>query len=172
MYQVILADVFEKNEGSKTENIKQTQQRIVQGEKKLKKLDDLLLTESIASPDFQRMSKNPRDDIERLQFQRSEVEDQDTNLDKQCRFGITMMTHLNHYYDIAPIEIKHKIIDSIFPEKLVFDGEKYRTNNLNTFVSLIASGSMALAGSNKKQVANNNDLSTLAPPLGLVPSPS
>ena len=169
LYVVILIDVFQKNEGSKSERIKLTQKRIEKSELQLKKLDSMLLSDSIQLSDYQRMSKDLKDDVTRLEAQKCEVECQDTNLDKHFHFGITMMTHLNHYYDIAPIEMKHKIIDSIFPEKLVFDGEKYRTDKMNTFVSLIASGSKALEGINKKQAAENYDLSNLAPPPGLEP---
>jgi site-specific DNA recombinase len=44
---------------------------------------------------------------------------------------------MDNFYDEADVNGKRQIISSIYPEKLVFDGEAYRTKRLNEAVRLI-----------------------------------
>ena len=91
------------------------------------------------------------------------------SLEKHFAYGITFLTHLPFYYDNAPIELKHKIVGSIFPEKLIFENEKYRTTKTNSLISLICSESMNKRGYKTKQAIISDGLSNWAPPPGLEP---
>jgi hypothetical protein len=65
----------------------------------------------------------------------------DTNFMKYCRYRMTLLTHLDIYYVEGPLEVKRKLIGSIFTETLVFEIEVIEPAKLIQQVSL--SGSLA-----------------------------
>ena len=90
-------------------------------------------------------------------------------MEKHFRFGLHLLTHIKYYFEIAPINLKHKIIGSIFPEKLIFDGKKYRTTKENLFLSLLSSKQRDFKLLEKRKATPEDGLSNLALPLGLEP---
>ena len=48
-----------------------------------------------------------------------------------------LLKNLHKHYAAGTIEVKHIVIGSIFPEKLIFEKSKYRTTNLNEAFALI-----------------------------------
>ena len=73
------------------------------------------------------------------------------------------------YYENAELEVKQKIIGSIFPEKMQYFGGEYRTNRLNEVFSLICSMDKGFENKRNEKVGKNTDLSSWAPPSGLEP---
>ena len=115
------------------------------------------------------MGKNTKDKIEKSNREIVELKQTDSPLDQHFQFGLSMMKDINYYYNNADIPTKQRIVGSIFPEKLIFDGESYRTTKVNSFISLISSKSVNWNGHKTKQVTIDSDLSNMAPPLGLEP---
>ncbi|MBN3582825.1 recombinase family protein [Algoriphagus aestuarii] len=169
LYSEIIRDVFREKEGSKESKIKSFRTQISSFKERLERLDDRFIDGDIESDNYNRMSKKIKKEIFSLEAQIKEVEGQETNLEKHFRFGLSMMKNLSYFYKIAEIPIKQKIIGSIFPEKLIFDGENYRTERLNSFISLISSESKGLKRFKTKQATKISGLSNMAPPLGLEP---
>ena len=52
-------------------------------------------------------------------------------------FGIHMINNLGDLYKTSNVQIKQKLLSSILKEKLVFEGDKYRTLKLNKGIELI-----------------------------------
>ena len=52
-------------------------------------------------------------------------------------YSLPILTQVGDLYRKAGIHFKHKIIGSIFPEKLVFDGQKYRNTRLNEVLHIL-----------------------------------
>ena len=92
-----------------------------------------------------------------------------TPWEQYIKFGLTLLTDLPHYYQEAAPEVRDMLIGSIFPEKLIFDGKKYRTARKNVFVSLITSGSGIKKSRSKNRVSLSGHMDFLAPPPGLEP---
>ena len=64
-------------------------------------------------------------------------ETMDTSFEKYCRFGMSILTNLDYYFDEASLEVKRKMFGSIFPGKLTFEKGKYRTDGLNPALAII-----------------------------------
>ncbi len=77
------------------------------------------------------MYKSITSNIEKVS---QEIADKETNLEAHMQKGLSILTQLSYYYNHAPIHLKQKIIGSIFPEKLIFNGNKYRTTKVNSFI--------------------------------------
>ena len=54
------------------------------------------------------------------------------------RFGIHIIKNIGTFFEKATINTKQKLISSIFKEKLIFNGERYRTPIFNKGVELIS----------------------------------
>ncbi len=59
----------------------------------------------------------------------------------QIDFCLYFLSNLDKCYDIAAPAVKQKIIGSMFPAKLVFANNRYRTTQINDILSLICSNS-------------------------------
>jgi site-specific DNA recombinase len=55
-----------------------------------------------------------------------------------------LLLNLDKYYDAKNTEVKQKIIGSMFPEKLFFKDNEYRTTKLNEVVEILCKTEKAL----------------------------
>jgi len=67
----------------------------------------------------------------------SEIETLSDHVEQHCQFGMHVLSHVDVYFQQGSIELKQKILGSIFPGKLVFEKGKYRTSGLNPALALI-----------------------------------
>ena len=79
------------------------------------------------------------------------------------------MTNADKHYADATLEDKQLILGSMFNEKLVFDGNEYRTAGLEEAVALICKGSKALKKLKAGQMQKNSDLTRSVPQTGIEP---
>ena len=63
----------------------------------------------------------------------------------------------------APVEVKIKLIGSIFSEKIEFDGKNYRTNSYNQVLDLIYQQTKELQGCKKKKLDTSCEVSNSVP---------
>ena len=56
---------------------------------------------------------------------------EDSQMKKKVEYAINIIENLGSVFQKASPEVKIKLISSIFPEKIEFDGENYRTNSYN-----------------------------------------
>ena len=78
---------------------------------------------------------------------------------------------MNHtFFKDAPVEVKIKLLSSMFPEKIEFDGKKYRTNTYNKVLDLIFKETKKLQGKENKKVEESENSSTLVPRAGIEPA--
>ena len=169
LYKEIIKDIFKEQKGTKESKILKLNKEIASLDNNLRNLDEKLLSNDIEAEDYNRMGKNTKEKIEESKREIVELKQTDSPLDQHFQFGLSMMKNINYYYDNADIPTKQRIVGSIFPEKLIFDGESYRTTKVNSFISLISSKSVNWNGDKTKQATSYSDLSNMAPPLGLEP---
>ena len=72
-------------------------------------------------------------------------------------------------YEKADIKGKRQIIGSIYPEKIVFEGNTYRTARLNEAVSLIYKLGKAFSQKKNGQTSTKTDLSKEVNRIGFEP---
>ena len=70
----------------------------------------------------------------------------------------------------APTEAKLRLLSSMFPQKIVYDGESYRTTAVNKVLDLIYQQTNELRGSKKVKEGKSCDLSSVVPGTGLEPA--
>jgi hypothetical protein len=73
---------------------------------------------------------------------------------------------MDQLYENSDNEVKRQIIGSIFLEKMVFDGQSYRTTRVNEAVRLIWAMGAGFSENKNGQTDSTIDLSTLVTPSG------
>lgn len=70
-----------------------------------------------------------------------------------------MITHLDFYFQKASLEIKRKMLGSIFPGKLTFENGKYRINGMNLALAIILQKTKGLQNEKIGEVPNLRNVS-------------
>ncbi len=74
----------------------------------------------------------------------------DTAFEKYSRYGISLLTQMDIYFQMAPLDVKRKMLGSIFPGKLIYQDGKYRTEGMNPALMLILEKTGELQKKNRK----------------------
>ncbi|MBX7204113.1 MAG: recombinase family protein [Bacteroidia bacterium] len=117
-----------------------------QTEKKMEKLQQrkrnaqaLLLDGEISPNEYKEMNESIEEELSRLQNEIATMGNPTTDITRKMDDCLKVIEDLKHYYNEKGLETKHRLIRSIFPEKLIFDKKAVRTFQVNKVISLMAS---------------------------------
>lgn len=99
---------------------------------KIATADDKMLDGMFDKEQYQRIS-------DRFQRERQQLVERldalkrprDTKIEPKTAYTYSLIDSMVYYIREAPVEVRCHLIGSIFPEKIEFDGEKYRTSKMN-----------------------------------------
>ncbi len=129
-----------------------------------------LLAETIDDDEYIEIKKDCKEQIEKLEIQLKILPEQSkVDIPKLIDQAIESLTNIWKTYSEGGIAVKRKIIGSIFPEKLEFDGNHYRTTRINTIVNLIFQINKELPKKENRRNDNNNHFSCYVDPQGFEP---
>ena len=138
LFEQILQDKFDNSELTNKSVLKSTDINI----KKTKSRKEMLLNKSldgiIDDETFKAKNKELSDEIDKLEYERGQINNYEKDSMEFIRFGIHIIKNIGTFFEKATINTKQKLISSIFKEKLIFNGERYRTPILNKGVELIS----------------------------------
>ena len=86
-----------------------------------------------------------------------------SNIEPKLDYSINLINNIDSYIRDAPVGIKIKLISSMFPEKIEFDGKTYRTNSYNKVLDLIYQQTNELRGVEKKSGESFSTFSASVP---------
>ncbi len=159
LYMAILGDTFKSNEGDRKKQIQGLKERIKDQEDKIVRCDEMLLNRDIDRETHQCMIPKLKEEIAILRKKIELQESSETGFMKYCRFGIPLLSNLSGFYMNASIEIKHKLLGSIFLAKLHFRENSYRTTPLNPALTLILQKNKVLENEKTGQILFEESLS-------------
>ena len=93
----------------------------------------------------------------------------DTNIEGLLGKALENLCHLEQLWEEATAERKRRIIGSIFPEKLIFDGKTFQTARLNEGARLIYTLNEGCSENEKGQKTENSALSCSVTRIGFKP---
>ena len=158
LYNTILRDVrrsMEQDVESQRAALKDERLKIDQ---RLTALEDKYMDGELSKEDFESIRR-------RYQQQRNELGERvdslkapdATQFERKLDYAITLINSLPKYIDDAPVDVKMKLISSMFPQKLHFDGKSYRTDHFNEVLSLIYQQTNILRGRKIKNSSKKSD---------------
>ncbi|MBT3422083.1 MAG: recombinase family protein [Bacteroidetes bacterium] len=99
----------------------------------------------------------------------SKIKRTERDIQNIVNFGIIFFEEIHNQYVKHNVEIKHRIIGSIFNNNLIFNGKSYRTPVRMPYLSLLFNNINEFGEVNKKRAAISSNPSMKAPPPGLEP---
>jgi site-specific DNA recombinase len=128
--------LFNTNDSSRDERIKSLREEISKQEKRIDSIEDMLADGQLTHAEFSSMRGKYSLKLAELQMQLSEIKDSNQDLEKQIETGLQRIANLSKLYTDMDLDGKIRLLGSIFPERLQFDGEKCRTSRVNELILL------------------------------------
>jgi hypothetical protein len=92
----------------------------------------------IEADDYRIIKSESEEKIHRLEAKLTASITETTDIEPLLNKAISNISQLDVLHSNGSITQKRKIISSMFPEKLTFDGSQYRTNRINETFNLIS----------------------------------
>lgn len=128
------------------------------------------LSEIIDDDEYLEIKRECKEQISKLEENLNKsLVPQITNIDKLLEQALQTLQNIGKHYQEGGIETKRAIIGSIFPEKLEFDGEHYRTARINSIAYHIFQINNELNGVKKKRNDHFDHFSLNVDPQGFEP---
>ena len=136
LYKSILEDVFNMDEKERHHEIKRLDEKIKQFEARLNSLEDKYLDGAIDMNEFKSIKFRIQDELTKLNIEKEKLNMDKSAFKKYFDYGLLFLFNMKKYFQNANLEVKQKIIGSIFPEKIIFFNNSYRTTQVNELLSL------------------------------------
>ncbi|MDP1844068.1 MAG: recombinase family protein [Sediminibacterium sp.] len=162
LYNLILEDVFKVGDIDREKERSNIEAQIKNIERQMENLDDKMLSGSLPLERYNRLYDTLEANKNDLVLRHATLGKANSEFKSYVNYACTLLTDVKGFYSKASLKGKQKMIGSIYPEKIIFDGKKYRTENINKVFSVLANMDK---GFKKNSPANFARLSTLAPPV-------
>lgn len=169
MYAAVMQDIFKEKEGDKTGELHSITGEIVRIEEKMFTTDEKFVEGMLAADSYNRLKESYASKKNALERRRRDLADMDSNYMQYARFGLSLLTQLPECYAESPLEIKQKIVSSIFPEKLVFEDGGYRTSPMNEALALLVKNNAGLRKRKKGKLQDSCKQSLKVARTGIEP---
>ena len=127
LFATILEDYYKTSKKTQYNNIKRVKSEIEGLELKKDKLLNKLLDEVISNDLFTKHTKNIDEELTLKKNELSNLNDYQKDLSEYINYGLKLIQNLETLFEQGNVNIKNKLMSSIFEEKIEFDGKRYRT---------------------------------------------
>lgn len=165
LYKLILGDVISQGRRHQQQELKESQQQLKKVADKLATARALLLNSDIEPDDYKIIKRECESETSRLEAKVAALVQQQEDITPLIDAGLSSLDNLSEHYSKAGTEVKRQIIDSIFPDKLEFDGTTFRTARVNEAVRVLFNLGKAFAEIKMGQADSISDLSQEVIPL-------
>ena len=168
LYQRIVNDLSKQGKEARKAECENLHSQLTAIEKKIANADDKYLDGTLNEEQYQRICERCKRDKQQIEELLSAHRNpQNVQLEPKMRYAYSLIDNLLEYIQEAPVEVRCRLIGSIFPEKIEFDGSSYRTNKLNEVAALIFQNYKELQ---KEEQGVNCFTSRSVPRVGLEPT--
>ncbi len=170
LYKEVIVNRYNEKTKAQKGDIKQIKLQLQEENKRLSKARELLLCGDIEAEDYRIMKSEIETRITRLEAKLTGSISDSENIEPLWDKAISSISNLDSLYENGSITQKRKIIGSVFPEKLTFDGIQFRTTRINEaleYILLIDSkigGNKNGTNSSILNLSRNVTLERLEPP--------
>jgi site-specific DNA recombinase len=171
LYHKLLKEMVTNRVHGKQESLTGLRKQLETQESTLLKIDQKrFISEEIDAATYQRLKVHEQSVKEETLRKISEIETLSDHVEQHCQFGMNVLSHMDVYFQQGSVELKQKILGSIFPGKLVFEKGKYRTSGLNPALALILQKKSELGNEKTGNTVSFENVSGGVPMTGLEPA--
>ena len=117
--------------------------------------DDKFCEGNLTSEAHTRITERYERQINELQERINLLQSDTKGLKEKIDYSVNIIANLRNFMLDAPVKTKCKILSSMFPQKIEFDGEKYRTQSYNQVLDLIFQETNKLRGYGENESENS-----------------
>lgn len=151
LYGEMLKKQLKSSSKQSKAEIDQLQQAIAKQAQRLKNIRGLMYDGEIPLSEYKSMEAEINEETASLNKELYRLREDLENFDEQIDFCVTLLQNIDGYFDVADTETKQQIVCSIFPHKLVYNENKYRTPEIEPAVSLLCLNNGEYKGSKTKK---------------------
>ena len=133
-------------------------------------LEDKYCAGAISDENYNRISKRYEQQINDLQNKINMLNGNTKGVKKKIDYSVNIINNLTNIMMDGSVEMKIKVLGSMFPEKIEFDGIKYRTKSYNKVLDLIYQQTNELRGDKKEKGERFSSFSNSVPRAGVEPA--
>ena len=169
LYNEILNDLQNERNSESKKQIDKMKLSITELEQRMEKVENKFIDDEITKEDYDRLSKRIKGQISEIKENVDILSATDKGVKKKIDYSVSLINNLDKYMRYARVEVKCKLIGSMFPNKIQYDGKKYRTDSYNKVLELIFQETKQLRGYTETEKEESYDSSNSVPRPGLEP---
>ena len=167
LYNEILKDLQSERKGESKKEVAALQNELSTVQKRINSIEDKYLDGDLTKEEYNRMLERYTKEASAMQQQIEMRENPNrSNIEPKLNYSINLINNIDSYIRNASVGVKIKLISSMFPEKIEFDGKTYRTNSYNKVLDLIYQQTNELRGVEKKSGESFSTFSASVPRPG------
>ena len=128
-----------------------------------------MLDGEFSAGEYKTMKLEIEEDLAKLDREEMQIREGIENYDSKIDDCLDVLTNVDKYFIAKNTDVKQKIVGSMFPEKLVFENNEYRTPKLNKAVEILCKTSKDFKGTKKGKNLQFVNSSLGVIPLGFEP---
>ena len=151
LYTEVLQDLRGEHKQDIQKEVEALRKEIQRVEALRNNADDKLCEGSLSDEAYSRISERYGNQIKDLQERIKVLQSGTKGLKEKIEYSVNIIANLSLFMKDAPTKVKCKLLSSMFPQKIEFDGEKYRTTEYNQVLDLIFQETNKLRGYGEKE---------------------
>ena len=163
LYTEVLQDLRGEHKQDINKEVETLHKDIEKVEALLNSADDKFCEGLLDQEAYARITKRYGDQIKTLQERITLLQADSKDLKDKIDYSVNIIANLRNFMLDAPVKTKCKILSSMFPGKIEFDGEKYRTQSYNQVLDLIFQETNKLRGYGEKESEKSEEVSHSVP---------
>ena len=169
LYLEIMIDLFKSEGKDRKTEVQQLEKQLTEKKELRIKASIKLVNDEIDKLTFSQLKERLDREVLGLSSRISELREGNNGFLDHCKFGFSVLSNLNSFYQQADLNSKQKLISSIFPEKLSFTGKDYRTSKPSEILNLLFLNQRDLQGVKIKLPIKNDEQSGKVARRGIEP---
>ena len=151
LYTEVLQDLRVEHKQDVQKEVEALRKEIEKVNERLEKADEKFLEGILNDGNYNRITENCEKQIQELQGRIELLQSDTKGVKEKIDYSVNIIANLGLFMRNAPVKTKCKILSSMFPQKIEFDGEKYRTQSYNQVLDLIFQETNKLRGYGEKE---------------------
>ena len=169
LFNEILKTQFKNSSAENSKGAKDNEALIAKHQQRIANAQQMMVDGEITPADYREIKGRYEPEIRALQQEKADAGELDKKLNEHLQGALQLLQNLRQYYVSATLQVKQKLIGSMFAENLVFENNQYRTITLNSTVELICRTGAALGEKRKGLTSEFRSQPYRVSPHGLEP---
>ena len=170
LYKEIIKDLKNENKSEILKEISKLKNDLTTEENRLLSIDTNFMDGKISGEDYMRMKASIDERKFNINSRLTLLQPGNSDLENKFDYAIDVIRNMDVILSTGKAEHKIQLIGSMFPEKIQFDGENYRTNSYNKVLEYIFQETNVLKGEKKEETDEKSVSSVSVPGAGIEPA--